>query len=535
MSAPPIPWKHIRNVLVLFAPVWIGAVVIFGMIGIAYALLSDDVYSARQPLVVRDEATRAADRLGRFASQTELKAAQETILEMAHNREVVGAALRQIGPATGQRPKHWPTIRDVDETIRDSVNVLAAQGSEFGNTEVVYLEVKAGDPDRAISFCNAIFENLTKHLRDVRRVRADSVIIELTHARDLAKEKLAEATERMREIEVKFGADLVELRNLNDTISAESPSRRALEETKQQLQEAQLELEKLESLHRLLVEAANDPQKLLISGGDLLKSQPSLQRLKSGLIDAQLRSSQLAGTLTRQNPKRKAAIATEREIRERMIQEASSVSESMEPTLRLQRTRVRQLQEKQQTLTNRLAELAEARSTYAEIDAELQQRTQQVSEAEERLIDARAIRESALSTNLVAELGPPQVSDKPLGPGASTVTLGSMMAGLLFGLGAVFLIAPGPTNAHGRRRWTDHVQGQNRRASDRIQQGQSFGRRASDRPPESPGTTETSTASDAKCQGERRATNAQADSVAVSAGSTAGHDEVTDRRSAKTS
>ena len=74
---------------------------LFGVMGAGYALFSSDVYSARQPLVVRDEATNSFDRLGRFASQTELKAAQETILEMTQNREVVSAALRQIGPPSG--------------------------------------------------------------------------------------------------------------------------------------------------------------------------------------------------------------------------------------------------------------------------------------------------------------------------------------------------------------------------------------------------------------------------------------------------
>ncbi|MDV6029553.1 MAG: hypothetical protein F9B45_05490 [Phycisphaera sp. RhM] len=188
MSAAPIPWKHIRNVLVLFAPLWIGAVLVFGLIGVSYSFLTSDVYSARQPLVVRDEATRAVDRLGRFASQTELKAAQETILEMAQNREVVAAALREIGPPDGRLDEEWPSLSNVNGTIRSSVNILAPQGADFGNTEVVYLEVKAEDPERAIQFCHAMFDSLTKHLRDVRRVRADSVIVELTHARDLAKQ-----------------------------------------------------------------------------------------------------------------------------------------------------------------------------------------------------------------------------------------------------------------------------------------------------------------------------------------------------------
>ena len=73
MSAAPIPWKHVRNVLVLFAPLWVGTTVIFTVTGLGYAFFSESTWSARQPLVVRDEATGSVDRLGRFASQTELK------------------------------------------------------------------------------------------------------------------------------------------------------------------------------------------------------------------------------------------------------------------------------------------------------------------------------------------------------------------------------------------------------------------------------------------------------------------------------
>ena len=94
--------EHVRNVLVLFAPLWVGATLVFGMAGVCYALFSNDVWSARQPVVVRDEATNSVDRMGRFSSSTELKAAQETLLEMTQNPEVVRNALQEIGPANGE-------------------------------------------------------------------------------------------------------------------------------------------------------------------------------------------------------------------------------------------------------------------------------------------------------------------------------------------------------------------------------------------------------------------------------------------------
>lgn len=500
MSAAPVPWKHIRNVLVLFAPLWVGAVAVFGIIGVMYGTLTEDMYAARLPLVVRDEATRAVDRLGRFASQTELKAAQETILEMAQNREVVAAALREIGPPDGAPDEQWPPLSIVDATVKSAVNILAPQGSEFGNTEVIYLQVKSQTPERATKFCRAMFDSLTKHLRDVRRVRADSVIIELTHARDLAKVNLDDVSARMQEIEAEFGADLGELRKLNDAYGGDSSLRRSLEQTKERLQQAELDLEKMRSLYQLLVAGAKDPQKLLISGGDLLHSQPSLQRLKDGLIDAQLKSSQLSGVYTLQNPKRRAAIATEREIRERIIQETNAVVASMKPMLELQVSQVDKAKRKVAEQSAKLAMLAEARISYAEIEAELKQRTEQLTEAEQHLVDARANRSAALATNLVAALGPPQATDKPIGPSVAKLTLGSMIAGLIFGLGTVFLVAPGPAQSHGRRRWTDHLEGQNRRAEDRARLASEMQRRATDIP--SPSRT-----ADQKLQGDQNQHN----------------------------
>ncbi len=466
MSSAPIPWKHVRNVLVLFAPLWGGTAILFGTVGLGYAVFKQDVYTARQPLVVRDEANSSFDRLGRFSSQTELKAAQETILEMTQNREVVAAALRQIGPPAGEKhDPQWPSSKLIDTTATKMVNLLAPKGSEFGNTEVVYLQVKADRRVRAARFCQAMFDKLSEQLRTVRRVRGDSIIAELTYARDLAKQNLDESAARLHEIEVKFGTDLGELRNLNDTISGDGTNRRTLEETTRERQTAQLELEKLESLHKLLVAGAEDPQQLLVSGGDLLASQPSLQRLKDGLIDAQLAASQLAGILTEENPKRRAAVAAEKEIERRMRQETKSVIRAMEPMMNLHRDRVTRLHQRETQLLERLDQIAIARTDYAKIDAEVKHRTRLLAEAEQLLAEARASRTAALSTNLIAELGPPQVGTHPTGPSGSLVTLGAMSAGLICGLGAVFLIAPGPTEVQSGRRWSDYI-GAGRRSTD---------------------------------------------------------------------
>jgi uncharacterized protein involved in exopolysaccharide biosynthesis len=155
-----------------------------------------------------------------------------------------------------------------------------------------------------------------------------------------------------------------------------------------------------------------------------------------------------------------------------MQQETAAVIRATEPTIRLQRERVNRLRDKKERLAKRLEELAEGRSNYAKIDAEVKHRTEALGQAERHLSEAQASRSAALSTNLIAELGPPQVTDDPIGPGGSVLVAGSTLAGMIFGLGVVFLVAPGPNEGHGRRRWTDYLTGYGRRVSDVVAVGQ---------------------------------------------------------------
>ncbi len=481
----PLPWKHIYKTLVQYAPLWGGAVVLFTGFGMASALFSRDYWSASQPLVLRDEATGSVERLGRFGSQTQMKAAQETILEMATNFDVVRSALEQVGPVDGHPDPTWPTADDVNAVAKKRVTVRAAQGSELGSTEVIYLSVQATSPERSRQFCNAVYESLTERLRTVRQLRADSIMAELVQARDLAREKLDHAAGRLREIEVAFGSDLGELRNLSETFG-DGANRRLLDETQRELQAAELELEQLEALHSLLVGGREDPNRLLVSGGELLSTQPSLLKMKDGLIEAQLQQSQLSGRYTSLHPRLRAAIETEREIRQQIRVESAVVVEAMQPTLQLGRDKVARLRKKQEQLNARLTKVAGVRTEYAGLAAEVKHRTQLLEQAETALTEAQATRAAALSVNLLAQVGPPVVSDSPVGASGSLLTLGSATAGLMFGLGAVFLIAPGPNQTGRGRRWSDLIGG--RRATDQtpagttpVPGGRGYDRRAASR------------------------------------------------------
>lgn len=257
-------------------------------------------------------------------------------MEMTQNSDVVAAALRHIGPPADSNPVGWPSTNLVDAIAGVMVNLLVTQAAEFGNTEMVYLHVWAENPQVAGEFCQAMFQSLTEQFRKVRRVRADSVIAELTHNRNFATEHLEAVTSRLHEIEVKFAAALDELRNLSDSISREGTNRPALEETNRERRAAESLLENQQALHQVLVAGAKDPQCSLVSGGDLLDSQPSLQRMKDGLIDAQPRSSEIAGTRTNQHPKCIAASNAEKEIKQRMQQETVAVMRATQPPTKLE-------------------------------------------------------------------------------------------------------------------------------------------------------------------------------------------------------
>ena len=467
MSSQPIPWKHIRNVLVLFAPLWVGAAVVFAIAGGLYATIKPDLYVARVGLVVRDEATTSLDRLGRFPSQTEMKAAQETILEMVQNHDTIAAALKKIGPPDGGSDPDYPSSETVASVADDGVNLLAPKGAEFGNTEVVYLQTKAKSRSRALALCEAMYASLSDQLQHVRRLRADSVVEELTRARELASENLVEASQHLREMEIRFGTDLGEMRNLKESISGEGANRRTLEAVTEELQLAETQMVRMRSLRDVLIRGIEDPEELTIAGSAVLADQPSLARLKDGLIDAQLTHRNLSATLTHQNPKRRAAAKAESEIREQLRSESGNVVGSIDEQMSLQRSLIDRLQQRRATLMSRLEKLAQYRTEYSRIDADVKHRQEMLADAQRSLAEAAAARSAALSTSLIARFGNTQAGDKPTGPAAGMLTVGGCVAGLLFGLGIVFLVAPAPGGHQHGRRWSDYVR---------------YGRRASDHP-----------------------------------------------------
>jgi uncharacterized protein involved in exopolysaccharide biosynthesis len=447
--------------VLVWAPLWIFTTALFGGLGVAYVVfVKQDTFLASQALLVRDEATGAVMRLGRFQSQAEMKAAQETILEMAKSQQVVRDALLAVGRPEGLAAwLNWgefPSKELIEEVAKSSILVHAPKGVEFGVTEVIYLDSKANTPSDAMELNKALCDALESRLQQVRKARADGVITELTHARDSAKRELSASTERLKEQEQNAGSDLSDLRGLTDTVAGAATSRAEFDQIKNEIRQAEINRQTLLADRELLVRATEDPSSFIVAPGAVLNSQPGLKRLREGLVDAQLSGAQLTGRFTDVHPLVNSSQAAQASIVKRFSQELKASISSVESDLALVDRRIQRLENQRASAEQRLIRLADSRANYANMLSEVKSKVALMESAERELAEAQAARDSSVSTSLLTRLDAAIVSDRPIGPGRTTIAAMCGIAGLIFGLGVVFVVTP-------------------------IDAGPSFGRRAVDR------------------------------------------------------
>ncbi|GAG24587.1 unnamed protein product, partial [marine sediment metagenome] len=210
MSQPIQPTVHPREILTALKRhyrLWIIPAVATTLATAVYALLRPATWEASQAMVVRDEAVGNLNRVGRFDNVDAMKTAQETVLEVARNRQVVRAALAEIGPpAECRSPDTWPSAGDVLVAQR-AITVTAPKGAEFGQTEVIYLKVKRPSSERAIALARAACRALEARLQELRDSKARSMIAELTKTLSLAQAELDAATGKLEEMEKETGSD----------------------------------------------------------------------------------------------------------------------------------------------------------------------------------------------------------------------------------------------------------------------------------------------------------------------------------------
>jgi uncharacterized protein involved in exopolysaccharide biosynthesis len=444
MPSSPPALADIARLFVRYPMRWLvpAAAVAIGIGG--YAFLKPATWQATQTLVVRGEATGNVDGPGRFRHLTEMKTLEETLVEVAKSRAALTAVLEKVGPPPGKPVVgNWPTPRDVDDLSAD-VELVPPKGAEFGATEMFYLRAKAVTPEQACALADAVADELLERFRKLRDDRAGSVVAELEQAAELARHQRAESVAALGKFEAGVGGDLAELRNLDQLGSGDGDVRKVSVELENEMRQAEQAVRNLRELKALLEPASLDPTKLLATPNRLLDSQPALRRLKDGLVDAQLRTSQLLGSMSREHPLVRAALDSEAEVRARMHAELSAALTSVETELAPAEALVRDRQERLAASRARLDRLASSRAEYSALNAEYQHRTRQLEQAEKQLLDARAAQAGATVTSLVARVGVPDAGSKPVGPGKTMLLLMGVVGGLVVGVGCLLLTIPQP-------------------------------------------------------------------------------------------
>jgi succinoglycan biosynthesis transport protein ExoP len=460
---------------------WIVPTVLATLAALAYAKWHEPQWRASQALLVRDEAGSETDRQGRFVNIEAMQTFQETIHEVARNHAVVDSTLCELGPPSEyKQPNIWPTDRDIEDA-QDAVRVEAPGGAEFGRTEVIHLSVTVAGRERALAFCQALCDKLDERMRRLRNDKAQGMIAELDRSAEMAQNNLAAATVRLQSLERKVGSDLGELRVLSEVGAGESNLRSSLNQLEAELRDANATLRSRQQQKKLLQESKDNPLRLLATPSHLLDTQSALRRLKEGLVDAQLRTAELASTLNQDHPRMRAARNAEDGIRREMHAELDLALKALAADLEVSEDRVASLERQLDGVRGRLDQLADLRAEYGNLVSEVRQRTNLVEKARADLTEAQASRSAAETASLLTRIDAPRVGDNPVGPSRKMIVLGGFAGGLATGLGLVFLVTPlGVQVGRAGRRWTDRfMNSRSRRTADSRSTG-GAGRRESD-------------------------------------------------------
>ncbi|PHS00001.1 MAG: hypothetical protein COA78_24340 [Blastopirellula sp.] len=449
---------------------WIGSTCLFTVAAIGYAMTKADKWDATQSLLIRDEVVGSYNAKGRFDSSDSMKAAQEMIVEVARSSEVIKRALKTVGPKENSSTADWPTLLDI-EKLKGQVSVGSPHGTEFGTTEVIYLQVQSDTKERAVAFTDAITQELELAMKSLRTQRSASIIGELQNGIELSKTDLNTATTTLEQIEKQVGSDLGALRSLNDSSSGESNLQRSLTEIQSRLRAADSQHDTLVEQLVFLRAAIENPDQLIATPKQLLLSQTALRRLKDGLVDAQLRTSQLLGRMDEQHPLVRAARESELEVRQSLRKELEIAVRGVQADQKVNATQIQSYQDEETKVTDRMSALAGIRARYHNALADVEKCNTVYEQAFQELSDARAAQLAATSASLLTKMDGPVTGNYPSGPSKASIALLGMFGGLAFGLGLVVAITP--IEEKFGRRLSDGFRG--RRSSDSEQAGTARG------------------------------------------------------------
>ncbi|MDZ4659682.1 MAG: hypothetical protein SH868_19080 [Bythopirellula sp.] len=422
---------------------WLTPAIACGVLSLVYAIFMTRYWEAFQGMVVREEASVSAGskQPGKFADLYEMRTFQETILELAKSHQVVSTTMKNVAEAeTGEVPAE-PTAEQI-EKFRKRLTMSPPDGAEFGKTEVFYFSVKDPSRERAIDLVAALCKQLALRLGHLRQERSQGLTNELEKQVELAGKVHQEENTRLKEFEMQVGSDLGELRVLHSAMGGQSDLRQQLVELEKETRAVEARLREAEDLLIVLQAAQDNPEELVAMPSSLLKIQPTLQRLKNGLVDAQLQVSKLSGTRTTSHPYVRAAQETVVQVREELHRELAVVIEGLQVEVGLSHNRLEVLTSQVGGLQKRLNRLAELRAEYTSRVASVESSRAVLSQARKQLSEVRAKQVAAQSAQLVTPIDSPETGPHPVGLGRTMVVILGSFGGLVLGLGWLFLNLP---------------------------------------------------------------------------------------------
>lgn len=429
--------------------IWITTTVACALLSLVYALVMTRLWEAHQGLVVREEASVTSSKQpGKFADLYEMRTFQETLLEVAKSQQVVTATMMNVAEAETGEPGPAPDAEQI-EKFRKRLSMSPPNGAEFGKTEVFYFSVKDPSRERAIRLVAELCKQLSLRLAELRRDRSQGLISELEKQVELATGVHEAENKRLKDLESKVGGDLGELRTLHSAMGGQSDLRQQLVELEKESRAVDARLHEAEDLLLVLQAAQDDPQKLVAMPGSLLKIQPTLQRLKDGLVDAQLQASRLGSNRTPEHPQVKAAAEAVARIREELHHELAVVIEGLQVDIGLSHNRLEILNSQIADLQSRLTRLAEFRAEYSSRVASVDNSRNVLNQARKQLSEVRAKQAAAENARLLTPIDSPETGPYPVGLGRTMVVILGTLGGLVVGLAWVFLNEPAPNTSSG--------------------------------------------------------------------------------------
>lgn len=424
---------------------WLLPTIVCSVLALGYALVMSRYWEATQGLVVRREiSTATGNEPGKFADLYEMRTFQETILELAKSQQVITLTLQAVEQAETGQPAKVPSASKI-ESFRKRLSLLPPGGAEFGKTEVCYLQVKDKNRDRAIRLVAELGQQIDTRLRRLRKEQSNSLSDELKLQVDRAQAALQIETARLAKFETEVGADLGELRMLNASFSGQSDLRQQAINLNNERRNTEMQLRKSEQLLTVLRDARQEPEQLIAMPNSLLESQPTLRRLKDGLVDAQLRAARLEGTRTADHPQVQAANDSVEHIRNDLHGELEVAIRGVQVELQLANNTMAKLEQQHQGVQQRLGRLAGLRADYANRTSAVENSRKVLDQAQKQLGEVSATQVAAHSASLVTPIDQPETGPYPAGPGRASIVLLGTFGGFAVGMGWLFLtVVPTP-------------------------------------------------------------------------------------------